>query len=583
MRSFPISARGYVLGVVGLVVLLLAFWLTFTDKSLPVLNRLEEQIYDSYVAALPRQKPDPRIVIVGMDDASLEKMGRPFYPLPRTDHAHLVEKLTQAGARVIAFDVMFSKERPTEDAIFAEALKKHGNVLAARIPTIVFKKRQEWVTFAPPARTLAPYLTTASIVVPQPPRYLNAWRVDNEKPGVRVPHLALAAVATYYDEEQQPPYLDEMFHWGTHIKSPTDEEGNLLIRYIGKAGTFPVIPYAEALNSQRPEQISEQFRGKIVFVGRISATEDTHETPRGTMPGVEVLANTAQMALTSQYLYRAPIVWTAGIVLLLALFFLLTVWRRGVGMGLLIGVTSGVLWVFIARWLFLREHLYVTTIPPLAFLGLVVTLLTTYEIIRTQRALGQFLPSWVMQQAMTGRVGQNTMQQRPVTVVFCDIRGFTAYAELHTPEETVALLNAYYAAGDTAAKECGTELDKFIGDAMMLYFFDKKGSDTHPLRAVRWAQRMQEVAERLDITVGTGIASGIASEGVIGAGRRLQSTVIGDVVNLAARLQDHTKVSAPIVMNLTAADATKNELTIEPLGAINVRGKKEPVAVFTVK
>jgi class 3 adenylate cyclase len=212
-----------------------------------------------------------------------------------------------------------------------------------------------------------------------------------------------------------------------------------------------------------------------------------------------------------------------------------------------------------------------------------MTLLTVYETIRTQRALSRFLPSWVIQQTVRGRTPQGKMQERPVTVVFCDIRGFTAYAETHTPEETVALLNAYYAAGDAAAQAFGTELDKFIGDAMMLYFFERREGEPHPVRALRWALQMQEAATQLGIQVGIGVASGVASEGVLGAGRRLQSTVIGDVVNLASRLQEHTKTSEPIVLNITAAKVAQDALPVEPLGAITVRGKQEPVEVFTVR
>ena len=200
-----------------------------------------------------------------------------------------------------------------------------------------------------------------------------------------------------------------------------------------------------------------------------------------------------------------------------------------------------------------------------------------------------------------GSAAAQATADRPVTVVFCDIRSFTAISERY-PQEAVELLTRFYEAGDRAARERGTELDKYVGDEIMLYFFDRPprrfgrssaAEEPHPLRAVRWAKDMLTAAQEIDgsglagdigFRIGIGIATGVAREGLIGVKGRVQNTVIGDVVNTASRLQDATKdVGRPILMNEAAADAVAGQVTVEALGQIAIRGKAGEQAVFTVR
>jgi class 3 adenylate cyclase len=168
-----------------------------------------------------------------------------------------------------------------------------------------------------------------------------------------------------------------------------------------------------------------------------------------------------------------------------------------------------------------------------------------------------------------------------VTAVFCDIRGFTSFCETHSADEVETMLQAYFEAGDRAAKRFGSELDKFMGDAILLYFFELPKLEPGAVRAIRWAWEMQRAADSIGIKIGVGIASGVAREGFIGTAGRMQRTVIGDVVNLASRLQEATKtLQTPILLSEGSFSQLGEHLEAEPLGEITVRGKQMPVPVF---
>ena len=120
-----------------------------------------------------------------------------------------------------------------------------------------------------------------------------------------------------------------------------------------------------------------------------------------------------------------------------------------------------------------------------------------------------------------------------------------------------------------------------MGDAILLYFFELPKQEPGAVRAVRWARSMQTEVQAMGIQIGIGIASGVAREGFIGTSGRMQRTVIGDVVNLASRLQDATKtLETPIVLSEGSAAQLSNLVVAEPLGEIIVRGKQIPVRVF---
>ena len=179
------------------------------------------------------------------------------------------------------------------------------------------------------------------------------------------------------------------------------------------------------------------------------------------------------------------------------------------------------------------------------------------------------------------------------TVMFSDIRGFTALVESQPPEETIELLNTYYTLMFDAINSHGGVVNQMIGDGLMAIFGAPLPLADHPAHAVRAALEMVAMIEQFNVErtacgkaaihIGIGIASGDMVAGYTGTQRRATYTCIGDTVNLAARLEAHTKVALrTVLIDRAVRAALPEDLAVEPLGAVPFKGKALAVEVFAV-
>ncbi|MBP7633996.1 HAMP domain-containing protein [Candidatus Ozemobacteraceae bacterium] len=179
------------------------------------------------------------------------------------------------------------------------------------------------------------------------------------------------------------------------------------------------------------------------------------------------------------------------------------------------------------------------------------------------------------------------------SVLFAHIRGFASLAERHPPEEIMALLNRYFAEMETAIVDNRGTIDKYIGDAIMAVFRPLEGEPHQAIRAARTAAAMKRTLDDLNrdrsregaftISIGIGIATGEMIAGWIGSEDGRQSlTVIGDTVNLAARIESRSELAeqSGIAVCRETADACRETLAVAPIGAIHVKGKELPVELF---
>jgi adenylate cyclase len=180
--------------------------------------------------------------------------------------------------------------------------------------------------------------------------------------------------------------------------------------------------------------------------------------------------------------------------------------------------------------------------------------------------------------------------RRDITVVFCDLRAFTAFAETAEPEEVMGVLNDYYQAlGDLVTRFEGT-LERFTGDGLMVFFNDPLPCEDAPLRAVRMAVAMRNRIQGLaqgwtrhgyDLSFGVGVAQGYATLGRVGFEGRSDYTAIGNCTNLAARLCAEARPWQILVSPRVHA-AVEEFVTSEPVGELTLRGFSRPVATFNV-
>jgi len=211
------------------------------------------------------------------------------------------------------------------------------------------------------------------------------------------------------------------------------------------------------------------------------------------------------------------------------------------------------------------------------------------EEVQHMHRLRRFLSAHVADAVL--RAGDETLLQAhrsEIAVIFCDLRGFTAFAAAAEPEEVLTTVQEYHAVvGDVVARH-GATVGGFAGDGVMLFFNDPFPCEDAPLRAVQAAvdlrtslapcvQRWRGRGHRLD--VGFGVAFGYATLGVIGFEGRYEYTAIGSVVNLAARLCDHAEPGA-ILLGQRAYSALADRVAAESLGQLSLRGLDAPASVW---
>jgi class 3 adenylate cyclase len=180
--------------------------------------------------------------------------------------------------------------------------------------------------------------------------------------------------------------------------------------------------------------------------------------------------------------------------------------------------------------------------------------------------------------------------RREITVVFCDLRGFTAFSEKTEPEEVMAVLGEFHAALGQLVFQFEGTLERFAGDALMIFFNDPFPCPDPTLRAVQMALAMQQRIAELsvgwrrrghELALGIGIALGYATLGRIGFEGRFDYGAVGSVVNLAARLCGEAR-GGQIVLAPSAFAAVEPSVDAEPLGELNLKGFQKPVPAYLV-
>ncbi len=206
--------------------------------------------------------------------------------------------------------------------------------------------------------------------------------------------------------------------------------------------------------------------------------------------------------------------------------------------------------------------------------------------------LQRFLAPQVVQMIASSEAADSMLasHRREITVLFCDLRGFTAFTETSEPEEVMAVLREYHESlGELIFRYEGM-LDRFLGDGIMVVFNDPIPCADHTERAVRLALEMRERVDELatqwrrhshDLGFGIGIAAGYATLGQIGFEQRREYTAIGSVTNLASRLCDEAR-PGQIVINQRAFSAVEQWVEAAPVGELSLKGFNRPIAAHEI-
>ena len=205
--------------------------------------------------------------------------------------------------------------------------------------------------------------------------------------------------------------------------------------------------------------------------------------------------------------------------------------------------------------------------------------------------LKRFLPPQIAQLVSSGDEGVLESHRREVTVVFCDLRGFTAFAESAEPEEVIAVLRDYHNALGTLIDRFEGTVERFAGDGIMVLFNDPLPCETPWARAVQMAVAMRDEIAKLaanwrthghELGFGVGIAHGFATLGCVGFEGRFQYSATGTVANLASRLCDQAR-NGQILVDAKVRTEVESLAELEPIGELELKGFRRPVKAFNVR
>ncbi|MCC7367700.1 MAG: adenylate/guanylate cyclase domain-containing protein [Chloroflexi bacterium] len=608
--------------ITALIWLLTASTLSLLHLRTPALDMTQARATDT-LFFFPRQvspEVSQHVVLVAIDNksvAELRSYGRVF-GWPRSLHAVVLKNLAEARARTVVFDVLF--DVPAEDdaelaAAIDDAVSRATFVVQPSVGDLLTRTRtaaDQWQGYGEVIEPRSVFTDVSSGVGmvdqdPDPDGTVRRVPMVFNVRGEPYPSLALLAVARFlrrpsaWDGQIQPDHIPLA---GREI--PIDGRGNLLVNFAGgphqsAPPAFPVVSFVDVLRGQIAP---ETFRGKLVLIGITGAGfADDYWTPtsvRGKMPGVEVHANAIDTILRGDFIRDAPDWLTVALIFALSLVAALAL----LGLPMLAAALGSLLAVavyMLGASYYFDAHVVLNLIyPPLA-LGLTYTGVVFYRVIfeqgqsRALRAvLGQYLSPSVVEHVTRDpdslKLGGD---EREMTVMFSDLRGFTTFSESLDPETLVHLLNEYLTImSDVIFKYDGT-IDKYMGDAIMAFWGAPQHQPDHAALACRAALEMVAALDdlnarwvaqgRVPLVMGIGINTGTMKVGNMGSSSRFDYTVLGDAVNLASRLEGLNKeYGTTLIVSKASLDGTGGVFHDRFLDLVAVKGKKEPVAVYEI-
>lgn len=417
--------------------------------------------------------------------------------------------------------------------------------------------------------------------------------------------LSLQALRFSRDPSQWIIHLEEYGVAGIQWEKgwiPTTELGFMHINYRGKDRTFPYVSASDVVQGRlNPEEI----RGKIVLVGAVATgIYDLRVTPLASVfPGVEVHANVIDNVIRGDFIVRPEWASVMDMLLLISLGLGLGWLFAGLGpilggmcMLVIFGAHLYVNTLVLVRWGAWLNVIYPSLMIPVSYLGVSI-----YKYIHEEREKrkikGAFqayvTPAVVHQILKDPNALKLGGEQRVLTVLFSDIRGFTTISESLTPEGLVHLLNEYLTEmSDVIFRHDGT-VDKYIGDAIMAIYGAPLPQEDHPLKACLTALDMMDELRKLQVSwegrgmprldIGIGVNTGEMVVGNMGSERRFDYTVMGDAVNLASRLEGLNKqYGTHIIISEFTQEWVQDRLICRELDCVRVKGKARPVTLYEV-
>jgi len=646
-----------------------------------IIQFLENKTYDFRFLLRGARDPGVDIVVVGIDEQSLEKIGR--WPWPRATLAKLLGKISEQQPAVIGVDIIFSEPELAQGQQSIQKIKgvlKKKNLLDKDLTGFIDQLQES----SSPDKILGNVLfDSAHAVLPIGMIVDQSMAQADELPDAlydfsfmmvkeeayQLPIVAqrallpvddvldgvasLGHVFTNYDLDGvirwEPLYvkMGDLYlpSFGLEIARhylgvdkqhmqllagsavvlddeviSTDPTGRVLINFMGPAKTFTTVSALDVMHGK-----GGSLKGKIVMLGMTAlGTTDIHVTPFSRIPGIEKQSAVVENILHNNFMVREELtkLIIAAFILLSGLFLVLTLPRTRAWVSALCSLGLLSLYLVVTQYLFVTERIWVNLMVPSAAILFLYTAMIGYRFFTEEikaRKIRHMFSSYTTKKVVDELLEHPELAllggtNREVTVLFSDVRSFTTFCESRTPEEVISSLNEFLSAMTDVIFAWDGTLDKFVGDEIMAFWGAPAAQDDHAVLAFCCAMGMMDkivemkadwISRDLEpLNIGVGLNSGDVVVGNIGCeGKKMDYTIIGDTVNLGARVEALTRdYHDYLIITEFTYDKVKPHLSehsdgsfsirlpqgsferihINKLEYVKVKGKDKPVMIYEI-
>lgn len=591
------------------------------------------------------------IVIITIDDKSLERIRWPWKRELYNNIFEYLDKYTMA--KLIGFDAIIvtpDLENPESDKKFFNEVKRVNKLVTgftalnspyeAKVDGKYYDKifKDKFQIKVKDERTNKPqsyyqslsrfptgYFNAAHkvgsvITTPDFDGYIRSIDQFIDYKGLLYPSLSLRMYLAMHPNDTFIVKNNEIFADKSKLKIPVYSKYNGVYNNIHYYKQLPNSEYThktysaidimdslEQIKQGKKPLISPQvFENKIVLVGANAKAvaiglADIKRTPvSNSFPGVDIQATNLDNILHNEFLVQTNLLEDiiSILVLLTATFLVIRYFSLFASMGIIALMMVSYIAFCILCY---RFNLVISVITPITLQIITMTMAYSYRFIlegrkkeKIQNAMGKYISQDVMQNVVKNIDSLKLGGKRAnVTVLFADIRGFTAMSEKMSAEEVSKVLNEYFSEIEPIITKYNGVINKFIGDAVMAIFGEPIQDKNHAVNAVRCADEMLKKVNELQkkwleegkpkIEIGIGINTDEAFVGNIGTETRLEYTVIGDMVNLASRIESYNKVyKTNFLISSTTYDKIHNIADVIKISEVTIRGKSKKLNIYEV-
>jgi adenylate cyclase len=598
----------------------------------------ESKTYDWRIQQRYTQKPTVEdVVIIDIDGLAVSELGK-YTQWPRKYHYKVMKFLKEAGVAGVGLDILYDKDswRPDDDKKFVDEVRASSNTFTALYFAEADPDNFRYKMTKPP-KPFDFERYSYQISAADMPRFKEEERLETEffelanagagaghvnfngdMDGViRKIHLFTRFANRLYPSLGFGMYLkmigtDSLAFTKKNILSlfsqnekqadiPVDDKGNMLINYEGPFKTFRYISFYDVLMAKERGLEPDFLKGKVVFIGTsLAGLFDLRTTPlQQAFPGVEIHANIFYTLMQQKFTERQTRLHSFFVMAILGIILGVLLNYTGPLLSVFISFLVGLAYILVAAILYFNHQLWIDIVNPVITLFFTFSFVYLYRYMTEEKnkkfirtTFSHFVTKSVVDELLANpdkiKLGG---EKKVCTVLFSDVAGFTTISERLKPETLVKLLNEYLTAMTNIVFKYDGMLDKYEGDAIMAVFGAPIDQENHAYNACAAALEMQNTLNdmrklwkkqgRPELNARIGLNSGPMVVGNMGSETRFDYTVMGDAVNLGARLESANKeYGTNIMMGENSYQMAKDYILARPLDLLRVKGKNKPVKVY---